>query len=195
MDVSQPSSVLKTLSKNYEREIKAIYDDEGSFVSQLCRDLCHLTDKAEKMFFSVYHAPLPHYFHTKIRAIHHARWNRFFTQCIIVFHNHLSECGRNNMTLDQTVSLNNASIIKVSSVNFSSIPVVVDSLKPADNKHIRQPSDKKPREKALQIGSSSAQAMFTKSGKYRTQHSFSSRIFSPWADSWTENARKNTIIR
>jgi hypothetical protein len=44
----------------------------------------------KKGVFGVYQAALPHYFYSKFRGIEDARWKLFFTQRILVFHNHFS---------------------------------------------------------------------------------------------------------
>ena len=112
VDVTQQRVVLKTLSNNFQREIKSIFNEPGSFVSQLCRDSRHLTENAKKMVFGTYRAALPHYFYTKIRALEDERWKQFFTQRILVFHNHFSENGKKNMTLDGKLSMNDVSFDK-----------------------------------------------------------------------------------
>jgi hypothetical protein len=123
--VAQQRAVLKILSKNFQREIKAIYDEEGSFDSQLCKNPRHLTDNDKKMVFGVYRAALPHYIYTNVRAVQDARWKLFFTQHILGFHNHVSECGeRKSMSLDGTLLLNDVTFNKS---DFDRIPVVVHS--------------------------------------------------------------------
>ena len=47
-DVTQQRAVLKTLTKNFQGEIR-IYN-EGIYVSELCKDSLHLTENANKMF-------------------------------------------------------------------------------------------------------------------------------------------------
>ena len=92
--VIQQRAVLKNLSKNFQREVKATKDEEGLFVSQLCRNRQHLREMAKEIVL-VYCAALHHYFYTRVpsRAIQDARWKLFFSQHILVFHNHLFECG------------------------------------------------------------------------------------------------------
>jgi hypothetical protein len=68
VNVTQQCAVLKTLTKNFQRKIKIIHN-EGTYVSELCKDSLHLTENANKMVFGVYQAALPHYFYQKIRAI------------------------------------------------------------------------------------------------------------------------------
>jgi hypothetical protein len=106
LNITEHCAVLKTLSKSFQREIKAIFDEPGSFVSQLCRDSQHLTENAKKIVssFGTYRAALPHYFYTKIRALEDTCWNLFFTQRfqVLVFHNHFSENGKKNMSRRKT---------------------------------------------------------------------------------------------
>ncbi len=86
--VTQQRAVLKTLATSFQREIKAIFEKEGSFASQMCKSSRHLVDNAKKREFRVYQAALPHYIYSKIRGIKDTRWKLFFTQRILVFHNH-----------------------------------------------------------------------------------------------------------
>jgi hypothetical protein len=121
LHVTQQRAVLKTLATSFQREIKAIFEEDGSFASQISR---HLVDNAKKMVFGEYQAALPHYFYSKIRGIEDARWKLFFTQRILVFHNHFCEGGSKSMSLDGTLatSLHDASFNKS---NFNRTPVVV----------------------------------------------------------------------
>ena len=47
VNVTQQRAVLKTLTKNFQRDIK-IYN-EGIYGSELCKDSLHLTENANKM--------------------------------------------------------------------------------------------------------------------------------------------------
>ena len=59
VNVTQQRAVLKTLSKNFQREIKAIHA-EKSYVSEMCHYAANLTDNAHKMIFGVYRAARPY---------------------------------------------------------------------------------------------------------------------------------------
>ena len=48
VDRIQQRAVLKTLSKTFQREVKAIYEDDPLF-AQLCKKLRHLTENARKI--------------------------------------------------------------------------------------------------------------------------------------------------
>jgi hypothetical protein len=94
LHVTQQRAVLKTLATSFQREIKAIFEDDGSFASQICKSSRHLVNNAKKRVFGVNQAALPHYFYSKIRGIEDTRWELFFTQRILVSHNHFCEGGR-----------------------------------------------------------------------------------------------------
>ena len=116
LHVTQQRAFLKTLANNFQREIKAILEKRGSFASQICKSSRHLVDNAIKREFGVYQAALPHYFYSKIRrrGIEDTRWKLFFTQRILVFHNHFCVGGSKSMSLDGTLatSLHDASFNK-----------------------------------------------------------------------------------
>jgi hypothetical protein len=109
--VTQQRAVLKTLATSFQRENKAIFEEERSFASQMCKSS---RDKAKKREFGVHQAALPHYFYSKIRGIEDTRWKLFFTQRILVFHNHFCVGGSKSMSLDGTLatSLHDASFNK-----------------------------------------------------------------------------------
>jgi hypothetical protein len=153
LNVTQQRAVLKTLSKSFQREIRAIFDEPGSFVSQLCRDSQHLTENAKKMVFGTYRAALPHYFYTKIRALEDACWNLFFTQRFLVFHNHFSENGKKNMSLDGKLALSDVSL-NIS--DFNHIPVLV-ATRLVSYCHITQEKRNGERARAIRVESTSAQ--------------------------------------
>jgi hypothetical protein len=154
LNVTQQRAVLKTF-KSFQREIKAISDEPGSFVSQLCRDSQHLAENAKKMVFGTDRAALPNYFYTKIRALEDARWNLFFTQleCIHVFHNHFSENGKKNMSLDGKLALSDVSLNKS---DFNHIPVAV-AARLVSYCHIPQEKRNGERARAIRVESTSAQ--------------------------------------
>jgi hypothetical protein len=104
LHVTQQRAVLKTLANNFQREIKDIFDEEGSFASQKCKSSRHLVDNENKMVFGIYRAALPHYFYSKIRGIEDARLKLFFIQRILVFHKHFSSGGSKSMALDGTLA-------------------------------------------------------------------------------------------
>ena len=103
VNVTQQRAVLKTLSKNYQ--IKPIHE-ERTYVSEMCFTARHLTETVNKMILGVYRASLPHYFYSKIRAIEDVRWKVFFTQRILVFHNHVSIKVKKCMVLDGKIAAN-----------------------------------------------------------------------------------------
>ena len=131
-------AVLKTLSKNFQREIKSIFE-EGTYVSEMCDNARHLTENANKMIFGVYRASLPHYFYTKIRAIEDVRWKVFFTQRILVFHNHLSQHGSKTMGLDGTVAID--SEVSFQKSDFDLIPVETRTRASKLSRRITEPAD------------------------------------------------------
>ena len=156
LKVTQQRAVLKTLSKSFQREIRAIFDETGSFVSQLCRDSQHLSiENAKKMGFGTYRAALQHYFYTKIRALEpeDACWNLFFTQRFLVFHNHFSENGKKNMSLDGKLALSDVSLNKS---DFNHIPVAV-AARLVSYCHIPQEKRNGERARAIRVESTSAQ--------------------------------------
>ncbi len=122
VNARQQRPVLKTLSKSLQPEIKAIYRDDPG-LSQQCQQR-HLTKNAKKMIFGVYRADLPYYFFTKIRSIEDERWRVFYTQRILVFHNHISMKGKKNMGLDGKIYVDEVYFQKS---YFDRIPVVARS--------------------------------------------------------------------
>jgi hypothetical protein len=44
----QQRAVLKTLATSFQREIKAFFEEDGSFSSQICKSSRHLVDNAKK---------------------------------------------------------------------------------------------------------------------------------------------------
>ncbi len=122
VNTRQQRAVLKTLSKSFQREIKAIYRDDPD-LSQQCQQL-HLTENAKKMIFGVYRADLPYYFYSKIRSIEDERCRVFFTQRILVFDNHISIKGKRNMSLDGKIC---ADEVYFQKSNFDRIPVIARS--------------------------------------------------------------------
>ncbi len=81
----------------------------------------HLTENAKKMIFGVDRAEIPSYFFTKIRRIiEDERWRVFFTQRILVFHNHVSIKVKNSMVLDGKIAANESCFQKS---DFDFIPV------------------------------------------------------------------------
>ena len=47
LHVTQQRAVLKALANNFQREIKAIFEERGSFSSHICKSLRHLVDNAK----------------------------------------------------------------------------------------------------------------------------------------------------
>ncbi len=56
--VPQQRAVLNTLSKKFQREIKAIHA-EKSYVSEMCHYTANLTDNAHKRIIGVYRVAVP----------------------------------------------------------------------------------------------------------------------------------------
>jgi hypothetical protein len=73
------------------------------------------------MIFGVDRAEIPSYhFFTKIRRIEGERWRVFFTQRILVFHNHVSIKVKKIMVLDGKIAANEVCFQKS---DFNFIPV------------------------------------------------------------------------
>jgi hypothetical protein len=70
---------------------------ESSFKESLDKAMANFS---ADMLLRVYCADLPYYFFTKIRSIEDERWRVFFTEHVLVFHNHISMKGKKNMSLD-----------------------------------------------------------------------------------------------
>jgi hypothetical protein len=123
VNTRQLRAVLKTLSIAFQREIKAICNDDPDLVQQ-CRHQLHLTENARLMIFGFYRADLPYYLFTKIRSIEDERQRVLFTHRILVFHNHVSITGKKNMGLDGKISGNKVHFQKS---DFDFIPFVARS--------------------------------------------------------------------
>ena len=121
VDATQRRKILKTLSKNFQQEIKSIYE-EPSIVSEMVQKERHLKEAANKMIFGSYRAALPHYFYSKIRALEDARWRVFFTQRILVYHNHLSQGVNKTMGLDGRIA-SQLSEVSLQKSEFNFIPM------------------------------------------------------------------------
>jgi hypothetical protein len=114
LNVTQQRTVLKALSKNFQREIKAIYD--GSFVSQLCRDSRQLTENAKNRSCST--TSIPRVERWRMRA------GTCFSPSAFLFSTTTFENEKKNMNLDGKLALNDVSFNKS---DFNHIPVVARS--------------------------------------------------------------------
>ena len=138
-----------------------------------------------------------HYFYeSKLRTIDDVQWKVFFTQCIIVFHNHLSKHGAKTVRLDGTVAIDSEVIFLKS--DFDLIP---EETRIRASKHSRESCRIPAHEPAELLGEDRSHKRASKGGKAASKNDqvqkfrylpksqlFKVLNFTAWGASWAENA-------